>query len=75
MVIQNGDEEHFGDSHGLMGSFFGEMLGRDGTSISSTDLNAFGQEWQVNDGDPQLFRIVRAPQYPQECILPSAVSS
>ena len=75
VVITDGNSQHFGTSQGLMGSFAGEMLGRDGVTTFSKDLNAFGQEWQVNDKDPQLFRYARAPQYPQKCNLPSASTS
>ena len=56
---------------GLVGSFStGGMLARDGQTTMD-DPNAFGQEWQVRDTEPQLFQEIRAPQYPQQCIMPS----
>lgn len=59
---------------GLVGSFLtGSMLARDGQTVMA-DPNAFGQEWQVLDTDPQLFQVIRAPQYPQKCTMPSVVA-
>ena len=59
---------------GLVGSFLtGSMLARDGKTVIA-DPNAFGQEWQVLDTDPQLFQVIRAPQYPQKCTMPSVVA-
>ena len=38
-----------------------------------SDIDAFGQDWQVLDTDPKLFQNMdRIPQYPQKCILPEA---
>lgn len=37
-----------GNSTGLMGSFEGQMVARDGTTVIE-DPNDFGQEWQVLD--------------------------
>jgi hypothetical protein len=59
----------FDDVTGLMGNYHGEKLSRDGLVME--DLNAFGQEWQVRPEEGNLFRKVRAPQYPQECLLPT----
>ncbi|CAB9522303.1 unknown protein [Seminavis robusta] len=66
--ISGGAAKHFGSSQGMMGSFDGVMLARDGSTVMSNP-NAFGQEWQVHDDEPQLF--VRAPHYPGKCIFPS----
>ena len=64
-------EEHFGDSVGLLGDFStGTMLARDQTTVMHNDPDAFGQEWQVMDGEPQLFSIARTPQYPEKCLAP-----
>jgi hypothetical protein len=35
------------------------------------DANAFGQEWQVLDTEPTVFRSLRLPPYPLECTLPT----
>lgn len=61
------------DISGILGSYGGALVGRDGTVYSeSDDLAAFAEEWQVRpDQDGLLFRTVRAPQYPFQCILPS----
>jgi hypothetical protein len=69
---------HAGNHHfpngvtGIVGSPGGDFLGRDGITDMSDDTNAFGQEWQVRDSEPNLFRVARAPQYPTQCNLPSA---
>jgi hypothetical protein len=49
------------------------MIGRDGETVI-TDANQMGSEWQVTDQEPQLFREVHTPQYPEACILPSVES-
>jgi hypothetical protein len=71
VLIEQGRNEHFGDSAGLMGDFrLGHMIARDGKSVID-DANAFGQEWQVLDTEPSLFQTVRLPQHPQQvCTLP-----
>lgn len=83
--IDGGNHANFGESVGIMGSFSGEMLARDGTVMrAAVDMadqgishtNAFGQEWQVREGeDPMLFTTRRAPQYPQKCILPTTTAA
>ena len=63
------------DVTGIMGSIVdGKLLSRDGITEMSADTNAFGKEWQVRDNEPKLFRTNRAPQYPDECVLPSPES-
>ncbi|CAB9498063.1 expressed unknown protein [Seminavis robusta] len=65
----------FKNSRGMMGDFTtGAMLARDGKTVLK-DPNAFGQEWQVRQDDPQLFGTVLSPQYPEQCIMPSLPSS
>jgi hypothetical protein len=56
---------------GIIGTHDGSLVGRDGVTDMSDDINAFGQEWQVRDTEPNLFRVLRAPQYPTQCNLPS----
>jgi hypothetical protein len=71
VLIEQGHDEHFSDSVGLMGDFrYGVKLSRDGKSVIA-DANAFGQEWQVLDTEPTLFQTVRLPQYPQKCTMPT----
>lgn len=72
--IHGATVEHFGDSVGIMGSVSGAMLTRDGSIFNVTeDPNAFGQEWQVREDEPMLFRSARSPQAPKEqCKLPSS---
>jgi hypothetical protein len=45
------------------------MIGRDRETIL-TDANEMGAQWQVTSVEPMLFTNVRAPQYPETCILP-----
>jgi hypothetical protein len=67
--IEHPTEEDFGNSLGLMGTFgTGDLIGRNGTEFE--DTNAFGQEWQVTDKDPQLFHVLEGPQYPEVCKMP-----
>jgi hypothetical protein len=71
VVVYGHDEEHFGNSVGLFGSFTtGKKLGRDGVTVFDDPIE-FGNEWQVLDSEPMLFQSTRAPQYPQACKLPS----
>jgi hypothetical protein len=63
------DRKYFADSLGLMGSFDGRFLGRDGVT-EYEDKNEFGQGWQVQDVDPQLFHALEGPQYPERCAMP-----
>lgn len=63
-------KKFFGNSVGVMGSYNGTLVARDGMTVM-TDINKFGQEWQVTDDEPMLFGTARSPQYPSQCILPS----
>jgi hypothetical protein len=75
VLIEQGQQKHFADSVGLMGDFaYGVQLSRDGKTVM-TDVNAFGQEWQVCATDPALFQTARFPQYPQKCTLPSTMAT
>lgn len=68
----SGGYHHYGSSSGIMGSFNGTLLARDGTTVMLAS-DEFGQEWQVSakEDEPMLFRTVRAPQAPLEkCRLP-----
>ena len=67
-------EKYFGESAGIMGSFSGDLLARDGVT-TMTDTDAFGQEWQVTDKEESLFRSTRAPQYPEKCMMPAPKSA
>jgi hypothetical protein len=71
VLIEQGQNQHFGDSVGLMGDFeTGRMIARDGKTVLD-DENAFGQEWQVLHTEPTLFQAVRFPRHPQECTMPT----
>ena len=63
-------QHYFQDTVGLMGTYNGSLLARDGVAVME-DMNALGQEWQVTDKDPKLFVVDRAPQYPTKCMMPS----
>jgi hypothetical protein len=76
ILIEKGQSKNFGDSVGLMGDFGkGRMLARDGKTAIIDDANAFGQEWQVLDSEPKLFRTLRFPQHPSVCTLPPPVQA
>lgn len=63
--------ENFKDAVGMLGSSSKDgLVGRDGEAVMK-DPNAMGLEWQVRDDEPMLFHEVRAPQFPEQCILPS----
>jgi len=89
-VSINGQDPSFMEgSGGLSGKYpFGQLLGRDGVTMFEQDgeytsalgitepvCNAMGQEWQVRDTDPQLFREIREPAWPNQCIFPSEASA
>jgi len=76
------DKERTG---GLTGQYpNGELLSRDNATLFEYDdmvetvqgrvepvSNSMGREWQVRDTDPQLFREVRDPVWPSQCLFPS----
>jgi hypothetical protein len=67
--LDGAEKHHFGNSLGLIGSFDGKFLGRDGVT-EYEDMNEFGQAWQVRDTDAQLFHSLEGPQYPEICAMP-----
>jgi hypothetical protein len=70
VLIEKGQEKHFGDSVGLMGDFeMGQKIARDGETVLD-DVNAYGQEWQVLATERTLFQVARFPQHPQACTIP-----
>jgi len=86
----NGYSEKFAKgTGGLIGKYpNGELLGRDGVTVFEYDgvaetangfeepiNNAMGQEWQVRDTDPQLFRMVQEPAFPNKCAFPTKTST
>jgi len=44
------------------------FISRKGDHISSANVNAFAETWQVRDNDPRLFSTNRIPQYPSKCV-------
>merc|ERR1711935_156754 len=71
--MKNPRKKHFGGSVGLMGTFpNGIKLARDNVTIMS-DLNSFGQEWQVIGSEPKLFTETEGPQFPSKCDIPSSI--
>lgn len=63
----------FPNATGLLEKFNEDgMKSRNGTLLE--DVNEYGQEWQVKESDPLLFREPRYPQYPDRCILPQKFS-
>jgi len=73
-IIDNQEQQEesvFGGSLGLMGSYpKGIMLGRDGKT-EITELDKFGQEWQVLSSEQMIFHVVDGPQHPTKCEAPS----
>jgi hypothetical protein len=75
VLIEQGENKHFGDSAGLMGDFrMGHMIARDGKTVIE-DANAFGQEWQVLDTELSLFQTIRLPQHPNVCTMPTPMQA
>lgn len=70
--FQNPSKELYGNTVGLLGDFAtGKKLARDGVT-EITDVNEFGQEWQVKLDAPMLFNEVSGPQTPfKKCMLPN----
>lgn len=63
------NQDEFANVSGLLGSYKGKLLGRNGTDLHE-DINALGQDWQIQSHEEVLFRTVRAPQAPQKCSVP-----
>jgi hypothetical protein len=61
----------FVDSEGLLGAPPAKgsgLVARDGVTDLTGHWNTYGEEWQVNDVDPQLFQDKeRKPQFPETC--------
>jgi len=67
--------KNFEGSRGLMGMYpTGVRFGRDGSTVFS-DMNAFGQEWQVRESEPMLFHNVDGPQHPTKCLMPEEATA
>lgn len=65
----------FEGSVGLMGMYpTGARFGRDGKTVF-TDMNAFGQEWQVRESEPMLFHNADGPQHPSKCLMPEEATA
>ena len=73
-IETHGSSLSFEGTVGLKGDYnTGDLLARDGLTKMDHDTDAFGQEWQVRDSDPQLFRELDFPQWPEhKCIMPVA---
>ena len=68
--FENGSEEAFGNTKGLLGDFkTGATLARDG-STAMNDFWEYGNEWQVLPFENMLFHETSEPQFPQKCIQP-----
>lgn len=66
--VENASHDNFGSSTGMMGRFVdGALVSRNGTTLMSDDLAAFGQEWQVLPSEPQLFQSP-SPFVGQACV-------
>jgi hypothetical protein len=69
--IQGATADRFIGSQGLMGTYpKGLKISRDFSTVFD-DVDAFGQEWQVDSTSPMLFHNVDGPQYPNVCAIPS----
>jgi hypothetical protein len=69
--IKSPSMQNFRDSTGLLGDYNSMRLkGRDGVTVFK-NTTEFAEQWQVNDNDPKLFHTLRAPQYPEKCIMPT----
>lgn len=65
----------FEGSVGMLGSYpDGRTVGRDGTTLF-TDMNEYGQEWQVREDEPKLFSVVEGPQHPAKCQIPAEIDT
>jgi hypothetical protein len=63
------------DASGMLGSSTKEgMIHRDGETVIE-DPHEMGHHWQVNDQELMLFSEIRAPQFPERCVMPETESS
>lgn len=68
--ILDAHKDRFAGSSGMMGHFeTGYVYSRDGKTVMS-EPSDIAREWQVRDDEEMLFGASRAPQYPQECVMP-----
>lgn len=74
--MREGKFGRYKGSVGLMGTYPSGMThGRDGKTVF-TDMNAFGQEWQVLEAEPKLFQTLGGgPQAPNKCAMPTLIST
>jgi hypothetical protein len=66
------ESKNYVGSTGLLGSYDlnGQRVARDGSTYLANH-DAFGQEWQVNAEDPELFHSYEgAVLFPSKCIMP-----
>jgi len=69
VTVKDGNKFH--NTVGIMGHLNkAGFLARDGIH-KMRDINQFGQEWQVLQSEPMIFKERRAPQHPEQCTLPS----
>ena len=62
-------KKHLESAVGLLGSYAGTLVDRDGNYLSEPE--DLGKAWQVRPSEPLLFSTVRDPQFPAACRLPS----
>jgi hypothetical protein len=68
--FENGTEETFGNTVGLLGEYCtGKTLARD-DSIVIDDFSKLGNEWQVLSFESMPFHDVEQPQFPERCLEP-----
>ena len=70
VTLAPGIYQDLSDAAGMMGDWEdGRMLARDGVTEMEHGWQ-FAAEWQVRDTEASLFQTARAPQYPQQCLMP-----
>jgi hypothetical protein len=75
IMVDGAESKDLADVVGLMGAFErGMMLARDGSTMLA-DHDAFGEEWQVLDTEPKIFKSIRLPQHPMQCTMPSTAQT
>jgi hypothetical protein len=64
------------DTVGMLGSSVSSgLVGRDGNTIEVGRSDEMGLQWQVQNTEPMLFNEIRAPQFPETCVLPMVNTS